>query len=426
MDKRKVKPLDMATAAKYLIIVGDGMGDYPLEELNGRTPLEVAHTPAIDRLALAGKIGLVRTIPDGMPPGSDVANMSLLGYDPRGVLSGRGPLEAAAMGIKLAEGEVAFRCNLVTLENRGNTGLVMADYSSGHISTAEAHEIVRDLQKAVEGLPLRLYPGVSYRHVLVWEGGDDKLQTTPPHDIIGQPVASYVTIYDKAPVLKTFIERAEAILKNHPVNDKRRSEGKLPATSVWPWGQGKAPNVVTLKDRCGLQGRMISAVDLLKGIGVCMGFDVPTIPGATGYLDTNYEGKVQSAIEGLERFDLVYVHIEAPDETSHEGNLQKKITAIEQLDARIVAPIFDYLEKRKDWMVKILVVTDHLTPIKVRTHVADPVPYLEVNVNDVLSSRSVSSRKFCERVAMSEQGNAPIPFGWELFNRFTGCDSRGR
>ncbi|MEJ5300029.1 MAG: cofactor-independent phosphoglycerate mutase [Thermodesulforhabdaceae bacterium] len=421
----------MAQATKYVIIVGDGMGDYPLEELGGRTPLEVANTPAMDRIAISGKMGLARTIPDGMPPGSDVANMSLLGYDPRGVLSGRGPLEAAAMGIKLAEGDVAFRCNLITLENTENAGLVMVDYSSGHISTPEAHEIVKDLQKATDGLPLKLYPGVSYRHVLVWQGGNDSLETTPPHDIIGQPVAPYWAVYDKTPVLKTFIERAEAILKNHPVNLKRKGEGKLQATSVWPWGQGKAPSVVSLQDRCGLKGRMISAVDLLKGLGVCMGFDVPTIPGATGYLDTNYEGKVQAAIEGLEQFDLVYIHIEAPDETSHEGNLQKKITAIEQLDRRVVEPLLGYLEKRKDWTVKILILPDHLTPIKVRTHVADPVPYLEANVWDVFSGQKKGfgkSRKFCEDTARSEQGHNPIPFGWELFNRFTGCDdlSKGK
>lgn len=407
-------------ADKYLIIVGDGMGDYPIEELGGMTPLEVAKTPTMDRLASYGKMGLTVTIPEGMPPGSDVANMSLLGCDPRGVLTGRGPLEAAAMGIKLRDEDVAFRCNLVNLSETTGGERIMADYSAGHISTEESHEIVKDLQKATEGLPLRLYPGVSYRHVLIWEKGEDKLSTTPPHDIIGQVIKNYSLVYDKTPVLNTFIKRSEALLLNHPVNEKRRQEGKIPANSVWPWGQGKAPRVKKIKDRWGLSGRMISAVDLLKGIGVCMGFDVPHIPGATGYLDTNYEGKVRAAIEGLENFDLVYVHIEAPDETGHEGSLEKKIKAIEQLDAMVVTPIVKYLEK-KDWNVKILIVTDHLTPIKVRTHVSDPVPYLEVSLKEVLSlGRKTGFGKFCERNAGIAQENTSLLFGWELFERFIG------
>ncbi|MCX7822790.1 MAG: cofactor-independent phosphoglycerate mutase [Syntrophobacterales bacterium] len=407
---------------KYLIIVGDGMGDYPLEELGGRTPLEVAKTPAIDRLASWGKMGLVVTIPEGMPPGSDVANMSLLGCDPRGVLTGRGPLEAAAMGIRLAEGEVAFRCNLVTLEKRSEDEQIMADYSAGHIPTREAHEIIKDLQKATEGLPLRLYPGVSYRHVLIWENGEDRLDTTPPHDIIGKVITPYRAVYEKHGVLRSFIERAEMLLKDNPVNEKRLLEGKAPANSVWPWGQGKAPRIRTIQDRCGLSGRMISAVDLLKGIGTLMGFDVPLIPGATGYLDTNYEGKVSAAIEGLEQFDLVYIHIEAPDETSHEGDLRKKIMAIEQLDARVVLPLLGYLEN-KEWDTNILIVTDHLTPIRVRTHVADPVPYLKVNLRNLFGERPMGFGKFCEGNAKLQQGNTSIPYGWELFEIFTGCGS---
>lgn len=410
---------------KYIIIIGDGMGDYPIEELQGKTPLEVANTPAMDRLASSGTMGLAITIPEGMPAGSDVANMSILGCDPRGVLTGRGPLEAAAMGIKLAEGDVAFRCNLVTLEKSSNNERVMADYSAGHITTKEAHDIVKDLQSATEGLPLKLYPGVSYRHVLVWKDGDDSLNTTPPHDITGQVVTEYATVYKRVPVLRAFIERCEIILMDHPVNKRRIVEGKAPATSVWLWGQGRAPNVKTLQERCGLSGRMISAVDLLKGIGVCMGFDVPHIPGATGYLDTNYEGKVKAALDGLENFDLVYVHIEAPDETSHEGSLEKKIIAIEQLDSRVISPIVDYLAD-KNWDVKMLIMPDHLTPIKVKTHVPDPVPYLLVNVRDVLVGQGGGNEKFCERVALSRQGEAPVPFGWELFEKFTGCDARGR
>lgn len=412
---------------KYLIVVGDGMGDYPVDELGGMTPLEAAKTPVMDRLSRVGKMGLAVTIPEGMPAGSDVANMSLLGCDPRGILTGRGPLEAAAMGIKLAEGEVAFRCNLVTLQSRGKGERIMVDYSAGHISTMEAHEIIKDLQEATKGLPLRLYPGVSYRHVLVWENGEDQLDTTPPHDIIGQVVTPYVAVYEKTHVLRTFIERAETLLINHPLNERRRQEGKAPVTSVWPWGQGKALRISTLQERCGISGRMISAVDLLKGIGVCMGFDVPRVDGATGYLDTNYEGKIASAIEGLENYDLVYVHIEAPDETSHEGNLEKKLIAIEQLDARVIAPLVDYLVS-KDWNTKILIATDHLTPLSVRTHVADPVPYLEVSLRKLMDSteRHAVARKFCERNARIEQGDNPPLFGWELFEKFTLCGEKRR
>ncbi len=407
-------------AEKYIVVVGDGMGDYPLEALGGKTPLEYAPTPTLDRLAAHGEMGVAITIPEGMPPGSDVANMSLLGYDPRGVITGRGPLEAAAMGITLAPGEVAFRCNLVTLGTRGGE-LVMEDYSAGHISTEEAREIIHDLRAATEGLPLTLFPGVSYRHVLIWSGGDAHLTTTPPHDILGREVSTYRKVYDETPVLRSFIERAEAILSRHPVNEARRLQQIRPVTSLWPWGQGVAPSVPTLTERCGLRGVMISAVDLLKGLGVYAGLETPRIEGATGYLDTNYEGKVRTAVDKLHHLDLAYIHIEAPDETSHEGSVEKKLTAIEHFDAKVLRPLVEMLTER-EWSVRMLVVTDHLTPLQVRTHVADPVPFLMIRDLHAVNAHPCGV-KFCERNAERAQGGRPPRFAWDIVATLLGCDA---
>lgn len=362
---------------KYIILVGDGMGDYPLDELNGKTPLEVARTPNMDRLAAIGRLGTTRTIPDSMEPGSDVANMSLLGYDPLLYHTGRAPLEAASLGVKLAPEDVAFRCNLVTLK-ADDAGVVrMHDYSSGHIPTELSHRIVADLQEAVRGTPLRLYPGVSYRHLLVWSGGRTDLATTPPHDITGQPSAPYARVYEEEPVLKDFTERAAAILADHPVNRERVASGHPPATTAWLWGQGRAPSMPTLRERYGLEGgAIVSAVDLLKGIGVYAGLEPVAVPGATGYLDTNYDGKVAASLAALERGQFVYVHIEAPDETSHEGNLEKKIQAIEAFDERVVGPVIRGAARFPD--AGVLVLPDHLTPVRVQTHVSDPIPFLLV------------------------------------------------
>lgn len=359
---------------KYILLVGDGMGDYPLEELEGKTPLEVARTPNMDWLMCNGRPGTVRTIPETMEPGSDVANMSLLGYDPLKYHTGRAPLEAASMGIHLDDDEVAFRCNLVTLA-RDRDGVVrMEDYSAGHISTQESHELVSALQEAVSEAPLKLHPGVSYRHLLVWKGGRSDLSTTPPHDISGEPIAKYFEVYREERVLLNFIERASEILADHRVNRGRTAVGKRPANHVWLWGQGKAPSMPSLEERFGLKGAMISAVDLLKGLGVYAGLKPVDVPGATGYLDTNYEGKVDAALRSLESGQFVYVHIEAPDEVSHEGSIPKKIQAIEDFDARVVGPVIE--RARKFQRVAILVLADHLTPIIKRTHVKDPVPLI--------------------------------------------------
>jgi 2,3-bisphosphoglycerate-independent phosphoglycerate mutase len=387
------------------------MGDYPLAGLGGKTPLEAARTPNMDKLAGAGQLGTVRTIPESMEPGSDVANMSLLGYDPLRYHTGRAPIEAASMGVPLGAGDVAFRCNLVTLETDPTGQTLMGDYSAGHISTSEAHDILESLQAAVSQTPLRLHPGVSYRHLLVWPGGRADLKTTPPHDISGEPIAPHRGVYLGEPVLLDFMEKASLILKDHPVNLERQANGKPPANAVWLWGQGKAPSMPTLRERAGLTGVMISAVDLLKGLGVLAGLRAVSVPGATGYLDTNYAGKVEAALEALQTDSFVYVHVEAPDEAGHEGSLSKKLEAIEAFDEKVVGPVMEGLKAFPD--VRLLIVTDHLTPIMIRTHVKDPVPFLLVNG---MGTGSQSPVNFCERTA--EAAGLRLANGVELFEHF--------
>lgn len=403
---------------KYIILVGDGMADFPLDSLEGRTPLEAARTPNMDRLARIGRQGTVQTVPAGMEPGSDVANMSLLGYDPAVYHTGRAPLEAASMGVELAPDDVAFRCNLVFLENQASGTVVMGDYSAGHISTGEANILIAALQDAVSGSPLSLYPGVSYRHLLVWKGGTTDLPTTPPHDIIGRPIASYDTI-SREPVLRSFVDSAARILANHPITRERKNAGRNPANAVWLWGQGKAPSMPKLRARFGISGAMISAVDLLKGIGVYAGLEAVKVEGATGYLDTNYAGKVAAAISALQREDFVFVHLEAPDEASHEGSLEKKIEAIEKFDERIVGPVVEGAMQFKH--VHLMIAPDHLTPISLRTHAADPVPFLLVNGLDFSGGSGAAAAGFCERIA--RESGWHFSSGASLFERFMGKPS---
>jgi 2,3-bisphosphoglycerate-independent phosphoglycerate mutase len=400
---------------KFVILVGDGMGDYPLDQLGGLTPLETARTPNLDRLVQIGSLGIVQTIPAGMEPGSDVANMSLLGYDPVVYHTGRGPLEAASIGVRLEPDEVAFRCNLVFLDRDEAGNEVMADYSAGHISTPEAHELVASLQSAVSGTPLKLYAGVSFRHLLVWKGGREKIATIPPHNILGRPVAQY-DILSTEPVLRAFTEKAVRVLKDHPVNTRREKTGNSPANAVWLWGQGKAPSMPGL-DRFGLRGAMVSAVDLLKGIGVYAGLYPVNVEGATGYLDTNYGGKVAAALSALERGNFVFLHVEAPDEASHTGSLDKKIQAIESFDEQIVGPFVEGASK-KFRRTRLLVATDHFTPISLRTHSSDPVPFLLVDdLADVPGSGR--GRRYCEKEAHA--AGLRLKCGEDLFRIFIGA-----
>jgi 2,3-bisphosphoglycerate-independent phosphoglycerate mutase len=401
---------------KLAILVGDGMGDYPLDQLGGRTPLEAARTPNLDRLVRIGSMGIVQTIPEGMEPGSDVANMSLLGYDPLLYHTGRGPLEAASMRVRLAPDEVAFRCNLVFIDGDDTGNAVMRDHSAGHISTPEAHEIIATLQSAVSGAPLKLYAGVSFRHLLIWEGGRETMATIPPHDIIGQPVAQY-DIAASEPVLLAFMKKAAQALREHPVNIRRGKAGDSPANAVWLWGQGKAPSMPGLS-RFGLSGAMISAVDLLKGIGVYAGLDPINVEGATGYLDTNYGGKVAAALSALEWGNFVFLHVEAPDEASHSGSLEKKIQAIENFDEHIVGPFVEGVCKRFG-KTRLLVVTDHFTPISIRTHSTDPVPFLLVDDLKSGVSGSTAGRRYCEKEAHA--AGLWLKRGEDLFRIFIGA-----
>lgn len=353
---------------KYVLLVGDGMADWPVPLLNNRTPLECARTPNMDRVVAQGILGLVSTVPSGMQPGSDVANLSLLGYDPARYYSGRAPFEAAAMGVPLAGHETAFRCNLVTIENE-----TMVDYSAGHITTGEAQRVVNDLQKHLTTDSTRFYAGVSYRHLMVCSNFPDGTQCTPPHDITGQPVQSYLPQGSGSELLLDLMKKARAILPESAVNKERRAQGERPVTDIWLWGQGRSLSLPTIPQRFGIRGSVISAVDLVRGLGILAGLKIRIVDGATGYLGTNYAGKIAAALAALETEDMVYLHVEAPDETGHEGILEKKIQAIEEFDQNIVAEMLAYQERAKD--VRILVAPDHATPLKIKTHSGEPVPF---------------------------------------------------
>ncbi|HEY2989634.1 MAG TPA: cofactor-independent phosphoglycerate mutase [Candidatus Binatia bacterium] len=359
---------------KYIILQGDGMADYPLDRFGGKTPLEVAATPNMDWLAARGIFGLAHTIPEGFPPGSDVGNMSILGYDPARYHTGRAPLEAASVGIALSPADIAFRCNLVTLGKRED-GAVMEDFTAGHISSDEAAKIIGDLNAELGGDGgIEFHPGVSYRNLMVWRAGKEKMQTTPPHDITDQKIAGYLPEGDGAELLLNLQRRSQELLAAHPVNRKREQEGKRRATSIWLWGQGRAPALPSLNQRFGIDGAVISAVDIINGLGVYAGLERIKVPGATGYFDTNYKGKGEYGVAALERKDLVFIHVEAPDEAGHMGDAEKKVQAIEDFDEKVVGTVLRGMEQRKDW--RLLLLPDHPTPIVLKTHVNDPVPFV--------------------------------------------------
>lgn len=397
-------------AKKYVLLVGDGMADYPLKELGGKTPLEVAETPHMARIAACG-VGLVRTIPEGMEPGSDIANLSLLGYDPRKYHTGRAPLEAASMGIALRPNQVAFRMNLVSLNWRGDGEIVMMSHSAGDISTEEAVQIVEDLKKEFQLPGIELYPGVAYRHLLLWENGPENAVTIPPHNVLGQCMAPYLNNSSNNPVPK-LIRRSWEILKEHPINVERRRAGLGEANSIWLWGQGKAPKLPLFSDRYSLSGGIISAVDLLKGIGVYAGFVPIHVKGATGYLNTNYQGKAEAALKGLASLDFIFVHVEAPDEASHHGDYEEKIQAIENFDQKVVGIIVEGLKDFEDY--RIMVVSDHLTPITKRTHTGEPTPFAWASKNEIASVPA--GRPFTEPSA--KESGLMFESGHELVKAF--------
>jgi 2,3-bisphosphoglycerate-independent phosphoglycerate mutase len=356
---------------KYVILVGDGMGDYPVATLGGKTPLEAAATPNLDLLASRGELGCARTIPPGMEPGSDIANLAIMGYDPARYHTGRAPLEAAALGVALGPEEVAFRCNLVTLRFEGDR-LIMEDYSAGHIGSDEARELIGTLEAALGREGRHFYPGVSYRHLLVWAAGQASWRTFPPHDWTGKEVGHLMA--GEAQPLWQLVRASWPILAGHYVNKMRQIAGKRPATSIWLWGQGRPPQLPTLKERYGLAGAVISAVDLIRGIGKYAGLKAILVPGATGFLDTNYAGKVAAALAALKDVDLVFVHVEAPDEAGHSGELKLKLKAIEDFDAQVVGPLLAGLPALGEH--RVLALCDHLTPLSARTHTPEPVPFV--------------------------------------------------
>lgn len=380
---------------KYIVLLGDGMADYPSQQLGGKTPLECALTPFLDQISGLGTLGLVDTIPKGFTPGSDVANLSVLGYDPVETYTGRGPLEAASMGINLGPHDIAYRCNLVSIGEKDTDQAFMDDFTAGHISSAEAREVILGINKRLNSSQYQFYPGVGYRHLLVWRNATRSPQTTPPHDIPGKAIAQYLPQGDCAGDINELTAKAAEILKDHPVNAKRLADGKKQANSIWLWGQGRKPQIVPLTQKYDFKGGMISAVDLLNGLGSIAGLKRLTVEGATGYIDTNYEGKANMALDALKFMDFVFLHLEAPDEMGHEGNAEGKIQAIELFDEKIVGIILNNIDKLGDY--RILVLSDHPTPIDLRTHVGDPSPFA------VLSSRKEENlavgRPFTEAAA---------------------------
>jgi 2,3-bisphosphoglycerate-independent phosphoglycerate mutase len=400
---------------KYIVLVGDGMADYPLKELGDRTPLEAANTPNMDRIASCG-IGLAGTVPAGMEPGSDVANLCLLGYDPVLYQCGRSPLEAASMGVSLTKSQVAFRMNLVNLDRKSDGKIIMVSHSSGDITTDEAGLIVETLKQKMENTGITMYPGVAYRHLLVWEDGPEKAATIPPHNVLDQDMASYLNEASNDPVT-LLIRGSWPVLKDHPVNMARKKAGKKEANSIWLWGQGKAPRIQPFMERFGLSGGVISAVDLIKGIGVYLGFQPIYVEGATGYLNTNYRGKAEGALRGLDDLDFMLVHVEAPDEASHNGNYKEKIQAIESFDRDVVGVVLEGLKKHEDY--RIMVISDHFTPIVKKTHIADPTPFAWAGKKGL--ETSTGKPPFTERAAREsglffEKGHELMPSFLHLEN----------
>lgn len=362
---------------KYVVVLCDGMADYPVPALGGKTPMMVAKKPHIDALAAKAEVGLVRTVAPGLKPGSDVANMSVLGFDPHRFYTGRSPLEAASIGIDMKDSDVSLRTNLVTLSDKGEpfADKVIKDYCADDISTEEARQLIEAVQAAFGGGKYDFYTGVSYRHCLIWHGGTTELgNMTPPHDITGKVIGPHLSTAETARPLLEMMEKSFDLLKDHPVNKARVAADRRPANCIWLWGEGKRPALRPFEALYGIKGGMVSAVDLLKGIANCAGMEVAEVPGATGYIDTDFEGKAKAALDLLTRNDLVYVHFEAPDECGHRNEPENKVKAIEMIDSRVLPILEKGLEQYEDY--KILLLPDHPTPIVTRTHASDPVPYL--------------------------------------------------
>lgn len=361
---------------KYIVVLYDGMADYPVPALGGKTPMELAKKPCLDKLASMGEVGLVKTVADGLKPGSDIANMSVLGYNPKECYTGRSPLEAVSIGVNMLDSDIIFRCNLVTLSDEENyEDKTMVDYSAGDISTADAAEIIKSVEEHFGNDIFRFYSGVAYRHCLVWHDGTlDLGKLTPPHDISGKVIGEHLSDSENAKELIAMMKESYDFLMEHHVNKRRIAEGKRPANSIWLWGEGTKPALPDFKEKYGVDGSIISAVDLLKGIAKCAGMNAPEVEGATGYIDTNFEGKAECAIKELETKDFVYIHIEAPDECGHRNEPENKVKSIEIIDEKVLSKVVEALDKYDDY--KIMVLPDHPTPIVTMTHAGDAVPYM--------------------------------------------------
>lgn len=399
---------------KYLVMLCDGMADEPNEALGNSTPMEKANKPCMDSLAAKAEVGIVKTVAEGLKPGSDVANLSVLGYEPAVYYSGRSPLEAASIGIDLKDTDVTLRCNLVTLsDDEDYENKTILDYCADDISSEEAKILIEYIQEKLENDVFRFYPGVSYRHCLVWSNGNPHPGVlTPPHDITGKVITDYIPKGEAVDELYDLMKKSYDLLKDHPVNQARIARGKRPANSIWLWGEGTKPLLDNFSEKFGIKGSMISAVDLLKGIAICAGMNSVDVDGATGYLDTNFDGKCKAAIEEFKNgADLVYIHVEAPDECGHRGEIENKVKAIEMIDEHILGPVVEFLKGYDDFAV--LVCPDHPTPLSIRTHTSTPVPYLIYDSKNEINS---GVKVFCEKEAR-ETGNY-IEKGFTMMNYF--------
>lgn len=399
---------------KYLVMLCDGMADEPNEALGNSTPMEKANKPCMDSLAAKAEVGIVKTVAEGLKPGSDVANLSVLGYEPAVYYSGRSPLEAASIGIDLKDTDVTLRCNLVTLSDEEDyEKKTILDYCADDISSEEAKILIEYIQEKLGNDKLRFYPGVSYRHCLVWSNGNPHPGVlTPPHDITGKVITDYIPKGEAVDELYDLMKKSYDLLKDHPVNKARIARGKRPANSIWLWGEGTKPLLDNFSEKFGIKGSMISAVDLLKGIAICAGMNSVDVDGATGYLDTNFDGKCKAAIEEFKNgADLVYIHVEAPDECGHRGEIENKVKAIEMIDEHILGPVVEFLKGYDDFAV--LVCPDHPTPLSIRTHTSTPVPYLIYDSKNEINS---GVKVFCEKEAR-ETGNY-IEKGFTMMNYF--------
>ncbi len=399
---------------KYIVVLGDGMADYEVDAFGGKTILEAADKPTVDYMAQHGELGMVKTVQDGMKPGSDVANLSVMGYDTSKCYTGRSPLEAASIGVPLKDTDVTFRCNLVTLSDEENyADKTMLDYSAGEISTEEAAELMKAIAAELDTEEIKFYPGISYRHLTVWDRGSTNVSLTPPHDISDRKITDYLPKGDGADMLLDMMKRSEKVLSGHPVNIKRRAEGKNPATSIWLWGEGTKPAIGNFEEKYGIRGSVISAVDLIKGIAKCADMNSIDVEGATGNCETNWDGKAQAALDALlDGSDFVYIHMEAPDEMGHQGLPEKKKWAVETIDGRVVKFLKDELEKR-GIEYRMLILPDHPTPIKLKTHVSDPVPYIIYDSRDESKKNDLTYTE-----ANGRKTGIYIEKGYTLMDRF--------